>query len=80
MLLGFLALDYNPGVKSIVGAAIAILAMIAYTKVNVEEAEAKKLAEQARQRDKVCSAMHEELAVTAREVAEVPTDASAIKV
>ena len=65
MLMGFLVLNYNPGVKSIIGAAVAIVAMVAYTKVNMDEVEERRRVEQARQRDKVCSDMHSELSATA---------------
>jgi hypothetical protein len=42
MVVGFLLLGYNPGMDSLLGAIIAILAMIAYTYVNLQEAEAAK--------------------------------------
>lgn len=44
MLASFLFLGFNPGFKSIVGAAVAIVAMIAYTHVNIKEQEARRLA------------------------------------
>ena len=69
MQAGYLLLDYNPGVKSLVGAAVAVAAMIAYTKVNMDEAEERKAKEAAKQRAQVCSAVEVEL--SARSAADV---------
>jgi len=40
-------LRYNPGYKSVLGAAVAIAAMIAYTHVNIKEQEERKALAQA---------------------------------
>ena len=44
MLCGFLLLGYNPGADSLLGAAIAIAAMVAYTYVNLQESSTNKAA------------------------------------
>jgi hypothetical protein len=61
MLAGYLILNYNPSTKSIIGAVIAILAMIAYAKVNLEEVAAAKAIAVSRQREHACNTMHKEL-------------------
>ena len=44
MVVGFLLLGYNPGWESLLGAVVAIVAMVAYTHVNLREADAAKSA------------------------------------
>ena len=74
MLLGFIALDYSPGIKSLLGAAVAIAAMIGYTKVNMAENEAKKAMEAQRQRERTCEEMHAVLTTDPEAVSPGGTD------